>query len=298
MMLFLSVNQRLALTLLCISNFALSINVVFDLGAVLIETKSSAALQELGFARLARYCIAHPTNLVAISTHLRTRLFTFLHQTLERSPDEALAYDEHGNLIPQIMCDWLKGTKSPAAVRAYLNEWIKQHPEYFASNAEKNLIRRMATLIFTPHLFIKTTALIPEMADIAKECHQRSDKLYILSNWDAESFNALIQRYPDFFKLFDGAVLSGTCHALKPAKAPYEHLLTTHNLNPQETVFIDDRPENIATAQQLGINGIEYKRTKAYWFSLQKTTNCAQVRKKLKLQVVPSDSQVTHSLSA
>ncbi|MEC8342422.1 MAG: HAD-IA family hydrolase [SAR324 cluster bacterium] len=38
----------------------------------------------------------------------------------------------------------------------------------------------------------------------------------------------------------------------------YLHLLNSFNLQAEETVFIDDRQDNIEAAEKLGINGIRF----------------------------------------
>ncbi|MBQ8311199.1 MAG: HAD family phosphatase [Clostridia bacterium] len=53
----------------------------------------------------------------------------------------------------------------------------------------------------------------------------------------------------------DGYVFSSVCGKVKPDRAIYEHLCNTHGLCPAETIFIDDRAENIAGAQDCGIAG-------------------------------------------
>ncbi|WP_231561311.1 HAD-IA family hydrolase [Sphingobacterium sp. T2] len=39
----------------------------------------------------------------------------------------------------------------------------------------------------------------------------------------------------------------------KPDPEIFEYVLQQHNLNPQHTVFIDDSPQHLRTAQQLGL---------------------------------------------
>jgi putative hydrolase of the HAD superfamily len=45
----------------------------------------------------------------------------------------------------------------------------------------------------------------------------------------------------------------------KPSKEIYLHLLEKYNLNPEETIFIDDLQENINGARKAGIHGIRFK---------------------------------------
>ena len=60
----------------------------------------------------------------------------------------------------------------------------------------------------------------------------------------------------DFFKLFDGKVISGHCKLLKPEYEIYNLLLNTYNLKAEESLFIDDTKENIEAANDLGIDTI------------------------------------------
>ena len=51
----------------------------------------------------------------------------------------------------------------------------------------------------------------------------------------------------------DGKVVSYEIHEMKPDKVIYEHLLAKYGLKPEESVFFDDRSENTAAAEELGI---------------------------------------------
>lgn len=77
--------------------------------------------------------------------------------------------------------------------------------------------------------------------------------LYVLSNMSAE-FIAFLRRFP-VYGLFDGEVVSCEEHTVKPERRIYEILLERYGLQPAETLFIDDRPANIAAAEELGIRG-------------------------------------------
>ena len=50
-------------------------------------------------------------------------------------------------------------------------------------------------------------------------------------------------------------MISGEINVAKPDKEIYEYLLSTYNLIPDECIFIDDNPANIAMAESLGIHG-------------------------------------------
>ncbi len=78
-------------------------------------------------------------------------------------------------------------------------------------------------------------------------------RLYVLSNMSRE-FIAFLRRFP-VYGLFDGEVVSCEVHTVKPEPRIYEILLERYGLDPSETLFIDDRPANIAAAEALGIRG-------------------------------------------
>ncbi|NME35898.1 MULTISPECIES: HAD family phosphatase [Fusobacterium] len=80
-------------------------------------------------------------------------------------------------------------------------------------------------------------------------------KLYIISNFHYPAFDNINELW-DFFKLFDGKVISGHCKLLKPEYEIYNLLLDTYNLKAEESLFIDDTKENIEAANDLGIDTI------------------------------------------
>lgn len=80
---------------------------------------------------------------------------------------------------------------------------------------------------------------------------------YGLTNWSAETIPVAIERYA-FFRYLKGIVVSGDEKIVKPDPKLYQILLDRYNLNPEETLFIDDNPQNIETARLLGFQTIHY----------------------------------------
>ena len=105
-----------------------------------------------------------------------------------------------------------------------------------------------------------------ESIDILKKLKDKNYECYVLSNWSAETFAGMTDDYP-FLKLFDGLLISGEDKLMKPDSAIYELAINRFNLNPNETVFIDDKLENIQAAKNLKLltihltdpNKIEYE---------------------------------------
>ena len=82
-------------------------------------------------------------------------------------------------------------------------------------------------------------------------------KFYALTNWSAELFPIALERY-DFLLWFDGRVVSGEEKMRKPFPEFYHVLLQRYNLQPAETLFIDDNLRNVKAAEAIGINCIHY----------------------------------------
>ena len=94
-----------------------------------------------------------------------------------------------------------------------------------------------------------------ESVDILKKLKDKNYDCYVLSNWSAETFEGVTDDYP-FLKLFDGLLISGEDKLIKPDHAIYQLARDRFNLNPEETVFIDDKLENIQAAQEMNFKTI------------------------------------------
>ena len=110
---------------------------------------------------------------------------------------------------------------------------------------------------------------IDESVKILSELKEKRVFLYILSNWSAETYPIAEERF-DFLSWFDGKIISGEEGIVKPDLAIYKLLIKRYNLNPHQTVFIDDKEENIKSAQLLGIHGIHFQ-------------NCPKLRQDLQM---------------
>ena len=81
--------------------------------------------------------------------------------------------------------------------------------------------------------------------------------LYALTNWSHEAFPVAYERY-GFMKQFDGIVVSGYEKLLKPDHAIYRVLMDRYNVNPAESVYIDDNKANADAAAELGFHSIHF----------------------------------------
>lgn len=103
------------------------------------------------------------------------------------------------------------------------------------------------------------------MQDWICELKKAGYKAYGLSNWSAETFPLVKEKFP-VFKMMDGIVISGEELIAKPDYRIYQILLNRYNLQANECVFVDDKQSNIDAAKELGIHGITF-------------ANCEQAKK-------------------
>ncbi len=97
----------------------------------------------------------------------------------------------------------------------------------------------------------------PESIEMLKRLKSLGYGIYGLTNWSAETIGVAYANY-DFFKLFEGIVVSGEEKLLKPDPRIYKVLLERYGLQAEESVFIDDNAANVEAARGLGFHGIHF----------------------------------------
>ena len=86
--------------------------------------------------------------------------------------------------------------------------------------------------------------------------------LFLLSNTNEiheAAFNEILMRahgFPSIGLFFDKVYFSHRVGMRKPGKEIFQRILYENELKPEHTLFIDDSPQHIATAQALGIQTI------------------------------------------
>ena len=80
-------------------------------------------------------------------------------------------------------------------------------------------------------------------------------KLYYLSNFPNDIFDEVYKKY-DFFRYFDGGIISGRVNASKPDKKIFRILLQKYSLSAGESLFIDDSERNVKAAESIGMKGL------------------------------------------
>ncbi|MGY3707833.1 HAD family hydrolase [Granulicatella adiacens] len=87
------------------------------------------------------------------------------------------------------------------------------------------------------------------------ELSKNGYNIYILSNTAYTFYDLVKEGYLPVTSIAKGIVLSCEERVLKPNEKIYNILLERYNLDPHNTMFFDDLPENIWGAAHCGING-------------------------------------------
>ncbi len=111
--------------------------------------------------------------------------------------------------------------------------------------------------------------IFEESIEVLRQLKDKNYKCYVLSNWSAETFEGIPIDFP-FMQLFDGLLISGEDKLIKPDQAIYELAKNRFNLDPEETVFIDDKLENIEAAQKMNFKTIHLTNPKNIEMEIKK----------------------------
>jgi putative hydrolase of the HAD superfamily len=164
-----------------------------------------------------------------------------------------------------------------------INEFLKlglDHPEKAHSSEFTELVRKFERGIFTPDIFrnklrdlLDLSATDQEIDDAWNallydipaerikiiEQVKKNYNIFLLSNSNEIHYDLYVRDlqlrfgYKEFAELFHQAYFSFDLHLSKPHHEIYEFVIYQEGLNPSETLFIDDKIENIETAGKLGL---------------------------------------------
>jgi glucose-1-phosphatase len=97
------------------------------------------------------------------------------------------------------------------------------------------------------HIFITNEPMWQRVRELKAAGH----RLILFSNTNAIHVPWIYDEFPEFH-LFDDAVMSFRTGHIKPEPEIYHHAIRQHDLVPEQTLYIDDLPQNIATGRALG----------------------------------------------
>jgi len=121
----------------------------------------------------------------------------------------------------------------------------------FAPQYEKEI---RLTLDNVAQAFHKCSYAIPWI----KELKEMGLNVYYLSNYSEFSI-AANPDVLDFIPYMDGGVFSYEVKAVKPKPEIYDYLCKKYRLQPENSLFTDDVPENVRGAKEYGFQGILFE---------------------------------------
>ena len=145
--------------------------------------------------------------------------------------------------MPQFWTDYDMGVLSFEQVAEELAAYRGVEPEF---------AREMITIAIGKQETIRPTEKLID------ELKAAGYKLYVLSNMSREFIDFL--RKQKVYENFDGDVVSCEVGIVKPMPEIYDLLLKRFELDPAETIFIDDRKENVDAAAAKGIATFHFDR--------------------------------------
>ncbi|MDL1913214.1 MAG: HAD family phosphatase [Bergeyella sp.] len=122
---------------------------------------------------------------------------------------------------------------------------VKQHPDW-----EKEI------RAYYDNWKIMLKGDFPKNVAVLRDLEKTPYRLYGLTNWSSETFPYALENY-DFFRIFGGKiVVSGEEKCIKPDPKLWHILSHRYSVKAEESVFIDDNENNIATAEKIGFKTI------------------------------------------
>ena len=220
-------------------------NIIFDLNEVLFQTSRSTYLKNV-----------HHLIPYAFQRLIRGESFSIKHffeaaiSDIPSERNEQTAYHE-GTPLPAIMNDWQCGKDIYQIVLDHIN--AKKIP-----GSDKKFLRAIAKTCFDPQEFAASKKPILHTVQMVKDLKEAGYKVYVLSNWDAQSFPLFKEKQSEIMNLFDGIMISGNQGLVKPDVKLFERCVETFNLSPAECLFIDDQSINVQAAQAAGMSAFVF----------------------------------------
>lgn len=216
-------------------------NIIFDLNEVLIETKTKVYIKKIPHL--------FPFLFQRLFRRESFNIKKFFENAIADIPakSKVSAYHE-GKALPPIMNDWQCGENVYRIVMNHIEQ--KEIPK-----SDKNFLKAIAETFFNPEKFAASKRPIAHVIQMLRDLREAGYKLYVLSNWDAQSFPIFQKQYTEIMNLFDGIMISGDVGLIKPDPKIYKKCLKKFKIKACESLFIDDQKINVDAAETIGISG-------------------------------------------
>lgn len=99
------------------------------------------------------------------------------------------------------------------------------------------------------------TELIEGSWALIDRLREKGFAIHAITNWSDETWPQGLAAHPRLGSTFGTVVVSGEIGMVKPDPAIFQYFCKRARLAAEECLFIDDKPENVAAAQSIGMAG-------------------------------------------
>jgi putative hydrolase of the HAD superfamily len=160
-------------------------------------------------------------------------------------------------LLPEHATDEASAAHWAAQIfQGYTGDWAQFDR---GTIAPEPLIDRIATRTGLPAALVRTVVdavprsmhALPASVALVEHLHAQGEVLFFLSNMPAPYADVLEQANP-FLRCFQDGVFSARVQLIKPEPAIFAHAAMRFGLPPDQLLFFDDVPANVAAARAAG----------------------------------------------
>lgn len=240
-------------------------HIIFDLDGVLLTTNRFTAFKHIGITNIMSYILKHRTK----PSH------ETIFQTLGSLPPlynlhNQVSYHQ-GHPMPDLMVAWQMGLLDNQTLLTTAQKSIIANPNL--DPITKKVSNKICEIMFHADVFLKTrkkiTAGVHMLSSLANavEKHNKNAQpqdhiqFYILSNWDKESCQMLLQdkRFKNIFTYIpkENCYFSGNHGFVKPGPEIFQDFFKTYAItDPYSCILIDDEYANVLAAQREGMQAL------------------------------------------
>lgn len=239
-------------------------HIIWDAGSTLTTVSRWNIAHEMGSKTVAGM-LWHIGKPYTIRKTMFKLLEDYAGKQVAPTPDDLLSYDENNVPLPHFMSDTWLCSRIPnkqllKEIRQAVDQWKPQKP---ITKSQRRILKTMLLTALSADILGEHTCCAPHALTLVKQCADKGYNQYILSNFEREAFNAAYRSEvnQELFSYFtrESILISGDCGMIKPYKCIYTYFLEKYQLNPEECLLIDDRPENVKGARACGMYALRLK---------------------------------------
>ena len=242
--------------------YALNGAVIFwDLGGTLLTTSKRALVQRFNphvIRELVTFKFKNPRK--SYQDFVIGRCINTLNQIPYQAKTSYTIYADDGKTpVPPLMADLLNGYITNNDILNRYKKWLRQHPHYSNSAAEKIVLNTFFENPKSSFATVKPASLVKTLQKCAKQVDKYGKKKHvniILSNWLYEGIEPFKKKFGTTIMAYmNDAVFSGEIHMSKPHHSIYDYCYQLVRKKFPEQLkepffFVDDQEVNLEGARK------------------------------------------------